>query len=140
MTDGAREQAQERAIRQMTEAFNTGNTRLVDELVEDTDDLEKTPLPGASRDKLGLKLKIRHLRSAFPNGRFTIEEMQTEGDTVTFRWRMEGTHRGHFLEKAPTNKNVTFTGQDVVKFRDGKMIEHTSLDNKGGLLDRRALE
>jgi len=123
----------------MTEAFNSGDTKLVDELVEDIEELEKTPLPGASRDKKGLKLKIRHLRAAFPDAKWTIEEMRTQGDTVTFRWRLEGTHKGHFLDKAPTNKKINFTGQDVVKFRDGKMIEHTSLDNKGGLLNPGAL-
>jgi predicted ester cyclase len=68
--------------------------------VEGAGELEKTPLREASRGKLGLELKIRHLRSAFPDGKFTIEEMRTEGDTVTSRWRMEGTHRQHYLHRS----------------------------------------
>ncbi|OJF11274.1 ester cyclase [Couchioplanes caeruleus] len=137
MTQVDRQKNHERAIRRMTEAFNSGEVDIVDELVEDTDDVEKTPMPGTSRDRLGLKLKIQHLRSAFPDGKFSIEEITSDGDTVTFRWKLEGTQRGRFLGKQASNRKVSFTGQDVVTFRDGKMVEHRSLDNKGGMLRSR---
>ncbi|MEV6599827.1 ester cyclase [Actinoplanes sp. NPDC051346] len=121
----------------MTEAFNSGDVDIVDELVETTEDIEKTPMPGTSRDRLGLKLKIEHLRAAFPDGKFSIEEIKSDGDKVTFKWKLEGTHRGRFLGKKASNRKVSFTGQDEVTFRDGKMVEHRSLDNKGGMLRSR---
>ncbi|MBG0566101.1 ester cyclase [Actinoplanes aureus] len=135
MTQAERQQANEAAIRKMTEAFNSGNTKIVDGLVKRRGNIEKTPLPGTTKDRLGLKLKIQHLRSAFPDGRFTIEEMTSEGDKVTFRWRMEGTQKGAWLGVAATNQKTSFTGTDVVTFQDGLMVEHESLDAKGGMLE-----
>jgi len=139
-TQEERQKANERAIRRMTEAFNSGNAKIVDELVKSGVDLEKTPMPGTSKDKLGLKLKIRHMRTAFPDGKFTIEEMKSEGDKVTFRWRLVGTQKGNFLDNEPRNQRVTFTGTDVVTFQDGLMVEHESLDSKGGMLSETAFE
>ncbi|MFI5495993.1 ester cyclase [Actinoplanes sp. NPDC051859] len=121
----------------MTEAFNTGEVDIVDELVEAKQELEKTPMPGTSRDRLGLKLKIEHLRTAFPDAKFSIEEMKSDGDMVTFRWKLEGTQRGRFLGRKPTNRPTSFSGQDVVTFKDGKMVEHRSVDNKGGMIRTR---
>jgi len=134
-----RKQTQEQVIHRITEAFNTGDTEIIDDLVAEHDDVEKTPMPGTSRDRVGLKLKVQHVRQAFPDGRFTIEKIEQDGDTVTFTWRLEGTHRGRFIDKRPTNRRVSFRGQDRVRFENGKIVEHHSLDNKGGLLDRNAL-
>ncbi|GAA0459759.1 hypothetical protein Ade02nite_13840 [Paractinoplanes deccanensis] len=135
MTQSEGQRANEQAIRRMTEAFNTGNTKLVDALVKRKGNIEKTPIPGTTKDRLGLKLKIQHLRSAFPDGEFTIEDMKSEGDKVTFRWRLSGTQRGEWLGQPATNRATTFTGTDVVTFQNGIMVEHESLDAKGGMME-----
>jgi predicted ester cyclase len=134
MTQADRKRKQERAIQRMTEAFNTGQVDIVDELVAPDENIEDSPMPGTSRDRLGLKMKIQHLRTAFPDGKFKIEEMTSDGDSVTFKWRLVGTHKGRFLDRKPTNKKVDFSGTDVVTFRDGLMVEHRSFDNEGRLL------
>lgn len=37
---------------------------------------------------------------------------------------MEGTHKGEWLGMKPTNKKLTFTGVDIDKIVDGKIVEH----------------
>jgi predicted ester cyclase len=123
----------EQAVLRMAEAFNTGDSTIVDELV-DHDLHNNTPLPGISPDRLGLKLKIQHLRRAYPDAVFTIEKMRSDGDQVTFHWKLEGTHKGTFIDEQPTNDHIVVRGQDVVKFSDGKMIEHHSLQKKDDLV------
>ncbi len=47
--------------------------------------------------------------SAFPDIRFTIEDMVAEGDKVVYRASARGTHKREFMGIAPTGKQVTFT-------------------------------
>src|SRR4051794_38832492 len=43
--------------------------------------------------------------------------------TVTVQSRT-GTHKGEYLGVAPTGKRVTFNSTDIIKVRDGFMVEH----------------
>ena len=62
-------------------------------------------------------------RAAFPDRRFTVEDMVAEGDKVSARFTMRGTHEGEFRGMAPTGKLVTLTGIDMIRLREGKMVE-----------------
>ena len=62
-------------------------------------------------------------RAAFPDRHFTVEEMVAEGDKVSARFTMRGTHEGEMRGIAPTGKSVTMTGIDIIRLREGKMVE-----------------
>ena len=62
-------------------------------------------------------------RTAFPDRRFSVEDMVAEGDKVSARFTMRGTHEGEFRGMAPTGKAVTMTGIDMIHLREGKMVE-----------------
>ncbi len=62
-------------------------------------------------------------RAAFPNRRFVVEDMIAEGDKVSVRFTMRGTHKGEFRGIAPSGKEVTMTGIDTIRLSDGKMVE-----------------
>lgn len=74
----------------------------------------------------GLRYRTLRLHSAFPDAKFTIDEMQASGDDVTFRWSMRGTHSGPFGGKPATGKSVTLTGSDTVRVQNARIVEHTS--------------
>ena len=112
----------------MEEAFNTGNLALVDELVA-PDHVDKTPFPGTRRDRNGLKKQITALRKAFPDGKFTIDKMVAEGETVAYSWKLVGTQKGPLLGRRATNKTITHFGNGFVTFRDGKIIGHQATDD-----------
>ena len=62
-------------------------------------------------------------RAAFPDRRFVVEDMIAEGDKVSVRFTMRGTHKGEFRGIAPSGKEVTMTGIDMIRLSDGKMVE-----------------
>lgn len=69
-----------------------------------------------------LKQAILAYRQGVPDLKATLGAMIAEGDTVTYRWTMSGTHLGTYLGIAPTGKPVSATGITILHFRDGKVI------------------
>jgi len=62
-------------------------------------------------------------RGAFPDRSFVVEEMIAEGDKVSARFTMRGTHDGELQGIAPSRKEVTMTGIDMISLSEGKMVE-----------------
>jgi steroid delta-isomerase-like uncharacterized protein len=62
-------------------------------------------------------------RAAFPDRRFVVEEMIAEGDKVSARFTMRGTHKGELRSIAPRGREVTMTGIDMIRLEEGKMVE-----------------
>ena len=62
-------------------------------------------------------------RAAFPDRRFVVEDMIAEGDKVSARFTMRGTHKGELRGIAPTGREVTMTGIDMIRLEGGKMVE-----------------
>jgi predicted ester cyclase len=74
------------------------------------------------------------LWSAFPDVTATIEDMIAEGDSVSFRVTVQGTHRGEFMGETPSGRQVTFSVQNIYRFRDGKVVERWSNPDLFGLM------
>jgi len=62
--------------------------------------------------------------------------MVAEGDKVVARLRISGTHQGEFLGIAPTGKQVTFTGIDILRIAEGKVMEHWGNVDELGMLQQ----
>src|SRR3979411_2467456 len=105
------------AVMKMVDAFNTGNTAIVDELV-DAKHRDETPFPATTPNRDGLKQQIAALRTAFPDAKFSVDKITAEGATVAYRWTLHGTHKGKLFEHNPTNKKVTHHGNDFVTFQN----------------------
>ena len=126
-------------VQQMTEAFNSGDLTIVDNLIDETL-VDHTPFPQTGPNRQGLKNQIQALRTAFPDVQFGIEDIVAEGDTVAFRWTMVGTHHGPLLGQAPTGRRVQHQGNDFVTFSNGKIVQHRSADNLGELFGKLGLQ
>jgi steroid delta-isomerase-like uncharacterized protein len=74
--------------------------------------------------------------AAFPDLRVTIEDMIAEGDQVVTRATWRGTHQGEFQGIAPTGKPMTLTGIQILRIRDGKLVEHRSEFDGLGLMQQ----
>jgi len=103
------------------DALNQKNLAVLDEV--DAPDLVvhivSTTIQGLEAFKQGLSLFL----TAFPDARFTIEDMIAEGDKVVVRYTFRGTHTGNFMGIAPTGKQVTQTGITINRFANGKAVE-----------------
>ena len=62
-------------------------------------------------------------RAAFPDRRFVVEDMIAEGDKVSARFTMHGTHKGELRGIAPSGTELTMTGIDMIRLSEGKMVE-----------------
>jgi predicted ester cyclase len=71
---------------------------------------------------------------AFTEKRATIEQMIAEGDTVAVRITWRGKHTGDLMGIAPTGKEVTLTGIAILRFANGKIVEHWANPDAIGLL------
>ena len=105
------------------EVFNTGKLEQADTLIA-VDYIDHNPIgPGGESGIAGFKQTVRGLRFAFPDLHFRVEEMLVNGDKVTTRTTMKGTHKNSFLGIDPTNEQVTVTGFDIYRIADGMVVE-----------------
>lgn len=104
------------------ELWSRGNLEAIPELVaEDFVDHQAPVGQTSGREELaGLVLTWR---TGFPDMRETVEDLISEGDKVTGRFLMRGTHRGEFMGIAPTGRSVTMSGIDIVRIANGKISE-----------------
>ena len=66
---------------------------------------------------------ISTFRTAFPDVRFTVEDVFGEDDRVAARWRLVGNQTGVFRGKAPTGKHVTVSGNTIFRVRSRKIAQ-----------------
>lgn len=71
----------------------------------------------------GEKKRVTLYRTAFPDLQFTIEDIISEGQTVTCRWSSTGTHHGPLNVIAPSGKRVSVSGMTFTRFAGEKIIE-----------------
>ena len=120
------------ADRAWDEVWHNGNLHRIDELF--ARDLVRHD-PG--RELRGVEPNrqfIASLRSAFPDGRFTVQDQIAEGDRVAVRYRFEGTHLGEFQGRSPTRKRVSYTAILIYRIQDNRIAEQwTELDLLGFL-------
>ena len=77
-----------------------------------------------SHDREGVKLIVASIKGAFPDVHFTADDVLAEGDRVAARFTMRGTQSGEFMGVPATNKAIIVTGIDIVRFENGKAVEH----------------
>jgi predicted ester cyclase len=70
-------------------------------------------------------------RAAFPDLVVTVDEMLAEGDRVAVQVTFAGTHLRTYEGFAPTYRESRFTDMQILRLRDGKIVEATL--GSGGL-------
>ncbi len=70
-----------------------------------------------------VKERGRMLRNAFPDGEYHIESIISEGDLVAYRWTARGTHKGEFMNIAPTGRESTVSGINILRLSGDKIVE-----------------
>jgi steroid delta-isomerase-like uncharacterized protein len=70
--------------------------------------------------------------TAFPDSRFTIEDLIAEGDTVVVRYTARGIHQGNLMAIPPTGKQVSVTAIGIFRIADGIAVEEwVNMDDLG---------
>lgn len=135
----SQEEANKALMRRWYEEFwCKGNEAAVDELVAPNFVDHQRP-EGWPAGREGLKALVREWRTGFPDMRETVEDLLAEGDRVAGRFTLRGTHRGPFLGLAPTGKRIEITGMDIVRIRDGRIVEFWYNEDTLGLFRQLSL-
>jgi steroid delta-isomerase-like uncharacterized protein len=105
------------------EVWNKGHQQIADELFAQNYYHHDSSTPDLGRGPESEKKRATLYRNAFPDIRFTIEDLVAEGESVIARWSCHGTHKGDLNGIAPTGKQFTISGISISRLSNGKMIE-----------------
>jgi predicted ester cyclase len=115
------------------EIVNTGDVSRISEVVSD----DYTEVMDGKRYPVGLAGATSHVlgvRNTYPDLHLTVDRQIAEGEWVATCIIARGTHKGEWIGIAPTGREVTFTGVNVDRVVDGKIVEHGGAANMLGPL------
>jgi steroid delta-isomerase-like uncharacterized protein len=118
------------------EVWATGNLDFADEVF--ADEYERHDLrPGdPSPGPEGQKEIAAAFRAAFPDLAWELDFVLADGDFVAGRWTATGTHLGQWAGVEPTGRTMRFSGINVFRFSDGKVVEIWNHRDDLGLLQQ----
>lgn len=119
--------------RYIDEVVNTGNVARLDEFIAP----DYVEVHDNLRYPIGREGAIQHVlgvRTTYPDLHVTVERQIAEGEWVATAITARGTHRGAWLGIAPTGQAVTFSGVNVDRIVDGRIVEHGGAANLLGPL------
>lgn len=123
------------ASRFIHEAFGRGDLSIVDELVH-PDFVEHQfgmAASGAAAIE-NIKAAIVDLHQWMPDLRYTIDDAVSRDGTVWLRMTARGTHQGTIMGMPPTGRPLTVDVLDVLRVRDGRLVEHWGVPDRFALL------
>lgn len=80
---------------------------------------------GRPSDRAGFRQGIVALCQAFPDFYGRIEDLvvdETAGK-VAIRWSARGTHRGAYMGRAATGRQVVFRGIEIIRIVNGRIVQ-----------------
>lgn len=130
-------------IRQYVERIeNTGDVSNIRDFISE----DYTEVYEGERYPIGIQGAIDHIlgiRRVFPDLNLTIENQISEGEWVVTVYSVTGTFEDEWFDMKPTGKSITFTGVNVDRISDGKIIEHGGAANlfdpllKAGVIEKK---
>jgi predicted ester cyclase len=72
--------------------------------------------------------------TAFPDLRFSVDQLLCSGDYVVTRYTATGTHRGDLMGIAPTNRRAETHGCTIAEIKNGKIVHGWIYWDTGHLL------
>ena len=118
-----------------TDVFVNWNMAIVDELVAPQFTSHDWPERSATGPR-AFRDFYAGLRAAFPDTRYTVEDLVSEGDKVVVRWRLNATHKGEFRGVAATGRQITLRGVAIYRVQGGKLMERWVVVDLLGLMEQ----
>jgi predicted ester cyclase len=118
-------------VRQVFEAFNTGNTSKVDEFISQqyfNHESRLDPIRSSLRGPAEFIDTVRALRSAFADLHYEEQETIAAGDKVVSIVNVTGKHTGNFFVIPPTGNKISYQAVHIHRIGDdGKITEHKAI-------------
>src|SRR5690606_20721974 len=120
-----------RAVRKLIEAFNTGDTTKLDELVNPeyfNHETQASPERAKLRGPDEVRDTITKLRSAFADLQYKEQEIIASGDKVVVILQVSGRHVGDFFGIEPTGNSFSYMAAHVYRLtNNSKVVEHKAI-------------
>ena len=112
-----------RVYQQLADAVNRRDLDALDQIF-DLDLINHGADPDEPRGAYHFKQVFRNFIAACPDLQVIIEDSITKDDKLVVRWTDIGTHTGAPLLGVPaTGKQIILTGIDILRIRDGTIVE-----------------
>ena len=117
------------------EVWNLGQLEAIDELISERFVGHRSS--GADyTGRLSVSDSVNALCAAFPDGKFTIEDVVAEDDKVAVRFTAHATHMGMFRDIPPTGKEIVIAGIRIYRIEDGVIAERWEVIDQLGLMQQ----
>ena len=116
-------EANKEIVRKAYGAMGTGDLDRLADLIDD-DLVEHEDFPGLEPNKEGVLQFFKMMRAAFPDLTMTAHDVISEGDRVSIRATMSGTHRGEFMGIPATGRRMDVPLADFMRVSNGRIVEH----------------
>lgn len=124
-------------IKQLAETFNDPQKREASyfDFYDESLTIYGFP-PNFPINKEGFKQFIYFLWGAFPDIKITFEDLVVEGNKVTGRYYLSGTHKGEFLDLQPTNKQFKVGGMTIFSIPNKKIVQRWNIVDMMSLMEQ----
>ena len=122
-----------KARRIWEEIFPAGDAEALAEIIA-AEGIDHSGRPGEPQGLDGAVRTMHWLRRVFSEQRWEIKHVIGEGDTVVVHATHHARHTGELMGIAPTGREVAYDYVHIVRFQDGKVVEHWGLHDDMTLL------
>jgi len=127
-------------VKRFFEEFNKGNIEIFNELCTPNYSFyfpSNNPKPMSREEQIEEeKMTLR----AIPDLNLRIEKLFAVGDTVIIWGIVTGTHQGEYQGIPPTGNKIEFSNINIMRFKDGKLVEAREEANILGFMQQLGME
>lgn len=136
-SDGSDLQAHKDLVRHFTEeVYNQGRPERIEFYVHPDFVDHSVGVPEDARGIAWVRKQYEGTYGAFPDLRFTIDDVIAEGDKVVMRWSSHGTFTGTLGQVEGRGQKVEITGISIFRIESGKIIESWDLVDRARMLQQ----
>jgi steroid delta-isomerase-like uncharacterized protein len=106
-------------VRRVVDAYQSRSFEGFDALL--TDDVVLVRDEEKAHGRAEFKAVLAHLRQAFPDIQYSIEDTIMGEGKFVLRWQAKGTHQGEYLGASPTGRPVSYTGITIYELRGDRI-------------------
>jgi steroid delta-isomerase-like uncharacterized protein len=105
------------------EVWNERKLDVVGELISPSHALHDPNVSGSQTGPEAYKRQVTRFTTAFPDLRFSIEDIVSEKDKLVVSWNISGTHKGEYEGIPPTDKKISVEGITINHIANGKILD-----------------